>query len=104
MTNAATAENKASSGSASRAVATLSNRGGFTCFSVGDDVIRFATPECLRRYVRVKKWEAGYLEVDADYGRCVEEDYIDLIPILEHLYYDVDAFLRPITKVEVRHE
>ena len=61
-------------------------------------------PPCLRRYVRVKKWEEGYIEVDADYGHGEEEDYIDLLPILNNLYYDAKEFLRPIRKVEVRYE
>ena len=52
----------------------------------------------------MKKWEDGYIEVDADYGHGEEEDYIDLVPILKNLYYDVEAFLRPIQKVEVRYE
>lgn len=30
-----------------------------------------------------------------------EEEYIDLIPILENLYFDVDKFLKPIKGVEV---
>lgn len=29
------------------------------------------------------------------------EEYIDLIPILENLYYDVEEFLRPIERVEI---
>ena len=84
--------------------AVLSHSGGFSSFSFGGDVIRFATPPCLRRYVRVKKWEDGYIEVDADYGHGEEEDYIDLLPILNNLYYDAKAFLRPIRRVEVRYE
>ena len=84
--------------------AVLSHRGGFSSFSFGGEVIRFATPPCLRRYVRVKKWEDGYIEVDANYGNGEEEDYIDLLPILNNLYYDAEDFLRPIRKVEVKYE
>ena len=29
------------------------------------------------------------------------EDYIDLIPILESLYYNVEEFLKPIRKVRI---
>ena len=85
-------------------VAVLSHQGGFSIFSFGGDVIRFATPQCLRRYIRVKKWEDGYIEVDADYGHGAEEDYIDLLPILKKLYYDASDFLGPIRKVEVKYE
>ena len=87
-----------------KGAAILSHRGGFSSFSFGGDVIRFATPQCLKRYICVKKWDDGYIEVDADYGHGAEEDYIDLIPILKNLYYDVKEFLRPIQKVEVKYE
>lgn len=84
-------------------VAVLSHSGGFSSLRYGDDVIRFATPKCLQHYIRVKKWDAGYIEVDADYGHGEEEDYIDLVPILDNLYYDAESFLSPIKRVEVRY-
>lgn len=31
------------------------------------------------------------------------EEYIDLIPILENLYYDVDNFLKPIKEVRIEY-
>lgn len=49
-----------------KGTATLSNSRGFTWFQYGDDVIRFATPYSLIKYVKVKKWDDGYLVVDAD--------------------------------------
>ena len=52
----------------------------------------------------MKKWDDGYIEVDADYGHGAEEDYIDLLPILKNLYYDAADFLGPIRKVEVKYE
>ena len=33
-----------------------------------------------------------------------EEEYIDLVPILENLYIDKDKFLQPITKVRVSYD
>lgn len=84
-------------------IAVLSHSGGFSSFRYGDDVIRFATSKSLKHYVRVKKWVNGYIEVGADYGHGEEEDYIDLIPILNNLYYDADSFLAPIKRVEVRY-
>ena len=32
-----------------------------------------------------------------------EEEYIDLVPILNNLYIDADAFLKPIRKVELQY-
>ncbi len=33
-----------------------------------------------------------------------EEDYIDLLPILDDLYIDSESFLKPINDVEVYYE
>ena len=32
-----------------------------------------------------------------------EEEYIDLVPILEKLYFDVDEFLKPIKEVRIEY-
>ena len=84
-------------------VAQLSNKGAYTIFSFGGRSIRFAAPYSLKRYLHVKKWHDGYLEVDADYGDGVEEDYIDLRPVLRNLIIDPRSFLKPIKRVEVSH-
>lgn len=84
--------------------ARLSICGDYTCFSFGGKNIRFLTSKKLVRYTSVRKWEDGYIEVGADYGKGEVEEYIDLRPILDNLYYDTDEFLRPIKSVEVRHE
>ena len=41
--------------------------------------------------------------IDTGLGMTAEEveEYIDLVPILERLYYDVDEFLKPIKKVKI---
>ena len=40
----------------------------------------------------------------AKYEGCEEEEeYIDLIPILKNLYFDVDNFLKPIQKVRIEY-
>ena len=54
-------------------VALLSSKADYTIFSYGGRSIRFAAPYSLRRYLRVKKWHDGYLEVEADYGDGAEE-------------------------------
>ena len=82
----------------------LSSDRGVTSFDFGGRSIRFRTPNMLERYVRVKIWDKGYLVVDASYldFSGVTEDYIDLIPILDNLYMDAEAFLSPIEEVVVR--
>ena len=84
-------------------MATLSSCGRYTSFSYGGEVIRFRTSTRLDRYVRVKKWDAGYIEVVASYNGREEEEYIDLIPILRNLYIEPDGFLKPIKRVEVSY-
>jgi len=75
-----------------------------TSFTYGPHTIRFRTSRHLRRYTNVKEWDKGYLVVDADYDTLgVVEEYIDLVPILEDLYFDPDAFLTPIREVRIEY-
>ncbi len=84
----------------------LSSHDDLTSFRYGTHNIRFRTSKRLEKYTTVKKWEHGYLVVGAKYKGFPgeEEEYIDLIPILENLHFDADAFLAPIRKVSVRYE
>ena len=83
--------------------AILSSDGRYTSFSYGGNTIRFLTSPRLLRYEKVLKWDNGYLEVIANYNGKEEEEYIDLVPILENLQMDVSAFLAPIVRVEVSY-
>ena len=84
--------------------AVLSSSGNMTSFSFGPHTIRFRTSERLRRYTKVKEWDHGYLVVDADYDTLGEvEEYIDLVPTLKNLYFDVDQFLSPIQEVRIEY-
>lgn len=87
-------------------VAYLSNKDDFTIFEFREHVIRFCTSKKLEYYVEVKEWDNGYLVVMAKYEENteLEEEYIDLIPILENLYFNVEEFLNQIEKVTVRNE
>ena len=54
------------------------------------------------RYTKVVEWDNGYLVVMAKYKEVPEvEEYIDLIPILDMLYYDTETFLKPIKEVKI---
>ena len=82
----------------------LSNKDKFTVFRYGKYTIRFRAPYSLEKYTDIKEWDAGYLVVMAKYkGAPAEEEYIDLVPILNNLYIDADAFLKPIRKVELQY-
>ena len=83
--------------------ALLSNEGEFTIFRYGDSVIRFKAPYSLEKYTAIKEWDKGYLVVMAKYkhNKESEEEYIDLIPILEKLYIASEEFLRPIKGVKI---
>ena len=89
---------------AERSTAYLSNSGEYTTFTFGDRTLTFLTSKSLERYTSVKEWDNGYLVVMAKYTTrpTDEEEYIDLIPILENLHMNVDEFLNPIQQVEVR--
>jgi len=85
--------------------ATLSSSGSFTIFKFGPHTIRFRTSPRLVRYTSVKEWDKGYLVVDAQYSNLlhVEEEYIDLVPILNNLYFDAERELAPIEKVSIHY-
>ena len=61
--------------------AILSSDKVFTSFMFNGHKIRFKTSPRLERYTKIVEWDNGY---------------IDLIPILENLYFDVNSFLKPI--------
>ena len=82
--------------------AILKSDSQYTIFIFRDQVIRFATSSKLERYTKVKEWDKGYLVVIAKYKNMDEiEEYIDLVPILQNLYYDVDEFLVPIEEIRI---
>ena len=86
--------------------AVLSNNGAFTTFSYGKYMIRVRTSLHLEKYTRILEWDKGYLVVMAKYDNCdkEEEEYIDLKPILENLYFDAEKFLKPIKDVRIQNE
>ena len=84
--------------------AILSSHGEYTTFSFAGRTLTFLTSKDLDRYVSVKEWDHGYLVVTAKYkSRPEEEEYIDLLPILQNLYMDSDNFLAPIKGVNIQY-
>ena len=82
--------------------ATIKNEGEYTIFIFDNQKIRFMTSARLERYTKIVEWDHGYLVVMAKYKGLDEiEDYIDIVPILKMLYYDVDKFLKPIKEVKI---
>ena len=74
-------------------------------FTFGGRTLTFLTSKSLERYTKIKEWNNGYLVVMAKYSTRPkeEEEYIDLIPIFENLYMNVETFLNPIRQVELRY-
>ena len=58
-----------------------------------------------RKYGYIKEWDDGYLVVMAKYSHREEseEDYIDLVPILENLYIQPEEFLKSIKEVRIEN-
>lgn len=85
--------------------ATLGNEKNFTVFKFKNYTLRFKAPYSLEKYTEVKEWDNGYLVVMAKYSHNadVEEEYIDLVPILENLYFDADDFLKQIKEVRIQN-
>ena len=84
--------------------AILSSKGDFTSFTFGNVNIRFKTSPKLERYTQIKEWDNGYIVTMARYNGKEVEEYIDLVPILENLYFDAAEFLKPIRKVMIVYD
>ena len=86
-------------------IAFLSNENQYTSFTTGDRVLRFRTPRNLLRYECVKKWNKGYIVVDATYDQVgTLEDYIDLNAILENLRIDPQNYLENVDCVQIKYD
>ena len=83
----------------------LSNDKDMIKFQYGNKIIRFRGPYSLEYFTSIKEWDDGYLVVMVKYkhNQNPEEDYIDLVPILENLYIDVSKFLKPIKEVRLAY-
>ena len=82
----------------------LSHEGKYTSFSFNDLNIRFMTSARLKKYIDIKKWNNGYIEIMADYQKVgIVEDYIDLRPILDNLNINKDVFLNKIKEVKIQY-
>lgn len=82
-------------------IAFLTNKGEYSYFSYGHRTIKFFTGKSLEKYTSIIDWDNGYLVVGAkNYGKDEEEDYIDLIPIMNNLYMDTND-LNDISEVRI---
>lgn len=74
----------------------LYNKGEYTFFKIGTQVIKFATSPYLVKYTKIKEYDHGYIVVDAEYRNkdnkdetYIDEDYIDMEYVFNEL--DIDA-------------
>lgn len=84
----------------------LSSRGEYSFFSFRDRIITFLTGKRLEKYTKILEWDNGYLVVlcKNKNEEKLEEDYIDLLPILINLYIEPDEFLNPIKEVKINYD
>ena len=87
-------------------MAYLSNDRDMIKFQYGGKNIRFRGPYSLEYFTSIKELDNGYLVVMAKYqhNKEAEEEYIDMIPILENLYINPSEFLKPIKEVRLAYE
>lgn len=85
--------------------AVLSSFDKYTTFTFGEKTLTFRTCDGLEKYIKILKWDHGYIEVLAKYKQksSAIEEYIDLEPILEGLYMDKESFLKPIKNVRIEY-
>lgn len=86
--------------------AILSSKNQYTIFRFGQDTFRFKSPYSLEYYSEIKEWDHGYMVVMTKYrnDKNLIEEYIDLVPLLENLYYDADAYLNQIKEVRIQYD
>ena len=86
--------------------ALLSSDKDYTVFRYEDHIIRFRAPYSLERYMDVKEWDHGYIVVMTKYRHSEEpiEEYIDLVPVLQDLYFDADTSLDLIQEVKIAYD
>lgn len=86
--------------------AILSSKNQYTIFRFGNDIFRFRAPYSLDYYSEIKEWDHGYIAVMTKYhhDQNLIEEYIDLVPILENLYYDADEYLDQIKEVKIQYD
>ena len=86
--------------------ATLSNENQYTVFRFNGDTIRFGSPYSLEYYSEIKEWDHGSVAVMAKYRHDAGliEEYIDLVPVLENLYFDADDYLSQIKEVRIQYD
>lgn len=84
----------------------LSSSGEYTFFKFRGRVITFLTGKRLEKYTKILEWDNGYLVVlcKNKNEEALEEDYIDLLPILDNLLIEANEFLKPIKEVEIRYD
>lgn len=84
----------------------LSNVNDMIIFQHNDYIIRFKGGYSLEYFASIKEWDNGYIVVMTKYqhNQELEEEYIDLVPILENLYIEPTEFLRTIKEVRISYE
>lgn len=84
----------------------ISNDDNFTIFKYKNYTIRFKAPYSLEKYTDIVGWDDGYLVIMAKYkhNKESEEEYIDLVPILENLYIEPKIFLKSIKEVRIDYD
>ena len=83
----------------------LYSEGRYTKFEHNGTVLTFIAPYSLEKYIKILKWDSGYIEVLTQYNTINEpvEEYIDLVPIIKNLSMQ-DDFLRNVKNVEVDYD
>lgn len=85
--------------------AVLYNKGEYTFFQIGKEIIRFLTTPYLERYTAVKEYDNGYIVVESKLKTMdkPQEDYIDMEFVFDELQLD-KGILSKINKVVIKHE
>lgn len=86
--------------------ALLSSIDDYTVLRCAGKQIKMKAPYSLVRYTEVVDWDDGLITVKAEYNSApfIDEDYIDLRPVLTRLYINADEFIKNIEKVRICYD
>lgn len=80
----------------------LSNVGRIVHIDIGDIHIQYTGPKSLIRFLNINSFEEGVIYVETKFKYGVEEDYIDVLDLLQEYKYNPEIYLPLITRVEIR--
>lgn len=80
----------------------LSNEGRQVYIDIGDIHIQYCGPKSLICFLNINSFEEGVIYVETKFKYGIEEDYIDVLDLLQEYKYNPESYLPLINRLEIR--